>query len=154
VSRLVKLSEAASLGLHTMALLARNADRRLTNQEIADVLEGSGHHLAKVTQRLVRSGLLSSARGPQGGFLLGRPAENITLLEIFEAIEGPIDEQGCLLGDAACEEKDCNLGGVMRSIHAQIRDYMKNTLLSELALGYRFQIPAPAAGDRAEKSKP
>ena len=64
MANFVRISEAASLGLHTMALLAKRGETRTTNQEIADMLGASVHHLAKVMQRLVRAGLVDSAVGP------------------------------------------------------------------------------------------
>jgi Rrf2 family protein len=133
MTRLVNISEAVSLGLHTMTLLATNAGHRLSNRHIADTLNASGHHLAKVMRRLVKAGLVDSVSGPQGGFLLSRPAEDITLLTIYEAIDGTIDEEECLLGEPICSGRNCLLGEVLHSIHAQLRDYLSNTTLAELA---------------------
>jgi len=141
VSQFVHISEAASLALHTMAVLAKHTARRFTTQEIADVLHASGHHLAKVMQRLVRAGLVDSIRGPQGGFRLGRPAGQVTLLEVYEAVEGPVDERGCLLGQPLCSGKDCVLGEVVQSVHVQIRDSLKRTTLAKLAGGLGLSIP-------------
>ena len=133
VSNLVNISEAASLGLHTMALLARHSEQRCTNQEIAHVLKGSSHHLAKVMQRLVRVGLVDSIRGPQGGFRLARPAEQITLLEIYEAVEGPLQQAGCLSAEPVCRGKSCLLGRTVQAIHEQLRNFLGETSLLELA---------------------
>ena len=47
-------------------------------------------YLLKIMQQLVRANILRSKRGPRGGFFLARPAEDITLLEIVESIDGPI----------------------------------------------------------------
>ena len=141
MTSLVNISEGASLALHTMALLATDPSRRLTNQEIAEALHASGHHLAKVMQRLAKVGLVDSIRGPQGGFQLGRPAEQVTLLQIYEAIEGPLDEVGCLLGEPICPGKYCVLGEVLQSVHGQIRDYLKNTLLATLSQSLGFLQP-------------
>ncbi len=129
----VNISEAASLGLHTMALLAKHHSQRFTNQEIAETLSASGHHLAKVMQRLARVGLVDSIRGPQGGFLLDRPAEEITLLEIYEAVEGPVGRTACLSDAPACGGKSCILGATIQSIHRQVCEYLGKTTLSELA---------------------
>lgn len=67
MAKLVSFSEAVSLGLHTMALLAVEPERRLRNQQIAETLKASGHHLAKVMQRLVRAGLVKSTPGATSG---------------------------------------------------------------------------------------
>ena len=86
-------------------------------------------------QRLARAGLVDSSRGPQGGFRLGRPAYTIRLIEIYEAIEGPLNEGGCLLGEPICGGKVCVLGEVVQSVNRQIREYLAKTRLSQLARG-------------------
>lgn len=138
MNRLVNISEAVSLALHTMALLATDAGRRLRNHQIAEMLGASGHHLAKVMQRLVKAGLVDSLPGPQGGFLLDKPAEEVTLLRVYEAVEGPLEDDGCLLGKPACGRGNCILGGWLLSIHRQLRDGLGNTTLAQLADGLPF----------------
>ncbi|MBL7043739.1 MAG: Rrf2 family transcriptional regulator [Pirellulaceae bacterium] len=132
---LVNISEAASLALHTMAVLASATDQRFTNQGLAARLKASSHHLAKVMQRLAKAGLVDSVRGPQGGFRLGRAAKTVTLLEIYEAVDGPVDDGVCLLGEPLCEGMDCVLGEYILSVHRQMRDYLAETKLSALARG-------------------
>lgn len=139
MTNLVRISEAASLGLHTMALLARESRRRFTTQEIAARLSASGHHLAKVMQRLVRAGLVESIRGPQGGFRLVKPAEKTRLLEIYEAIEGPLNPCGCLLPRPSCDGKgQCVLGDIVRKVHHLIEEHLSETTLAEMAARARF----------------
>ncbi len=116
-----------------MALLAKNSQRRFLNQDIANLLGASGNHLAKVMQRLVKAGLVNSVRGPQGGFQLDRSASKITLLNIYEAIEGPIQDSGCLSDNPICQAPGCILGQTVRDLHRQLKDCLKRTTLSELA---------------------
>ena len=136
--RLINISEAVSLGLHTMVLLATDTERRFSNPEIAETLDVSGHHLAKVMQRLVRAGLVDSVSGPRGGFLLATPAQEIGLLRIYEAIEGTLADEGCLLRKSTCDGRNCVLGEVLHSLHEQLRDYLSNTTLAGLAEGSPF----------------
>lgn len=132
--KLLRFPEAASLGLHAMAHLAKNPQTSLSNQAIADRLGGSKHHLAKVTQRLAKSGLLQSGSGPRGGFRLARRADEITLLEICEATEGPLDAPGCLLEAQACDgTRDCLLGSMIQSISQQMCTFLTSTTLADLA---------------------
>jgi Rrf2 family protein len=139
MAKLVRISEAASLGLHTMAMLAREGQNRLTTQEVAARLCASGHHLAKVMQRLARAGLVSATRGPQGGFQLLKSAEDIRLLEIYEAIEGPLIPNGCLLSRPACDcTRDCALGDIVRKVHHLVQRHLSDTTLAELAAGAAF----------------
>ncbi len=130
--RLINISEAVSLGLHTMVLLATDSERRLSNRQIAETHDVSSHHLAKVMQRLVRAGLVDSVSGPRGGFILAAPAQEIGLLRIYEAIDGPMVDEGCLLGRSKCDGKKCVLGEVLHSLHEQLRDYLSNTTLAQL----------------------
>jgi len=139
MTQLVNISEAVSIALHTMALLAKESQQRLTNQEIAEMLGASGHHLAKVMQRLVKAHLADSVSGPRGGFVLGKPAGETSLLAIYEAIEGPLVGRGCLLNEPICRGSCCVLGEVLDSIDRQLQDYLENTTLAELAATVSLQ---------------
>lgn len=133
MSNLLKVSEAASLAIHTMALLAKSDSRHLPTGEMAEALHGSENTLAKVLQRLVKAGLVESVRGPGGGFILRKPAGETRLIEIFEAIEGPLDPPKCLLGTPLCQDRECMLGGMIQSINRQVAAYLSETSLDQLA---------------------
>ncbi len=131
MANMLKISEAASLALHTMALLAADPGTTRATWEIAKTLRVSEAHLAKVLQRLGRSGLVRSQRGPGGGFTLGKDPAAITLLDVYEATEGPLESPGCLLGRPACNGS-CILGGLLDQVGMQIRNYFAETRLSDL----------------------
>lgn len=63
------------------------------------------HFLAKILQSLTKKGLLTSLKGPTGGFSLGMPAKDITLFHIVEAIDGVDFTKKCVLGFAECSGK-------------------------------------------------
>jgi len=130
---LLRISEAAALGLHTMALLARRQPRRLANTEIAEIIGGSANTLSKVLQRLGKEGLIASVRGPGGGFELARPAREITMLEVFEAIDGRIDEAVCVLGHPFCRSSECILGGMIQQIQELVAGTFAATTVDKLA---------------------
>jgi Rrf2 family transcriptional regulator, nitric oxide-sensitive transcriptional repressor len=134
MSGLIRMSEAATLAVHAMAFLAKRGDERFTSQAIAERLAASAHHLAKVMQRLAKAGLVASQRGPNGGFSLGRPAADIPLLHIFEVVEGPISV-GCLLNNPVCDRQGCVLGGLVQSLHQQIRECLATTSLAKFSEG-------------------
>jgi Rrf2 family nitric oxide-sensitive transcriptional repressor len=132
VSSLVKISEAASLALHTMVMLAGDCERPLSAREMAASLSVSEAHLAKVLQRLGREGLVNSRRGPRGGFSLGRPADDINLLMVYEATEGPLQSKECLLSKRVCRDV-CLMGDLLNDVDNRVRSYLTNTRLSDLA---------------------
>ncbi len=132
MANMLKISEAASLALHTMAFLAKADDRCVSTHEIAGTLKVSENHLAKVRQRLAKAGLVDAVRGPSGGFKLAKPAHTISLLEIYEAIEGPFKPNDCLLGRQPCAGSRCVLGGMTQSINRQVKEYLSETTLDKL----------------------
>jgi len=158
MANLLRISEASSLALHTMAVLARNPDRHLSNGELAAMLRASEHTLAKVLQQLVRSGLVESSRGPSGGFALLRSPEDVTLWEVFEAIEGPLRLSGCLLGTSLCGGRECVLGELVNSVNQQVMKVLFETSLAQLAASMRLcpteELPPRPALTAAEGPTP
>jgi Rrf2 family protein len=128
----LRISEAASLALHTMAVLAAEPDRIYSNRDIAGRLGVSSAHLAKVLQRLTRAGLLHSERGPGGGFKLGRPLDDVSLLEVYEAIEGPFEPRVCLLHEKSCSGTECIFGELLRSTNRKFRKFLETRRVAEL----------------------
>ncbi len=132
MSRILRISEAASLAMHTLVLLASNPQKVMATREVAGVLDVSEAHLSKVLQRLARVGLVSSSRGPKGGFVLGRPAEDVTLMDVYEAIEGPLEPSTCLMETPSCGASRCILGDLLQTVNERVEGYLPGTRLSEL----------------------
>lgn len=87
----MRLGRAAAYAVFATAHLAENATGApIQGRDIAEACGISAGHLLKILQQLVRAQILSSERGPAGGFVLRRAAHEITMLEIIEAIDGPV----------------------------------------------------------------
>ncbi len=130
---IVKISEAASLALHTMALLASEAEGPIRVTDMARTFDVSEAHLAKVLQRLARAGLVNGTRGPHGGFTLPKGGDRVTLLRVYEAIEGPLEASRCLLTRPVCDGKRCMMGGTIRQLNEALRRKLAGTRLRDLA---------------------
>ena len=130
----LRISDAASLALHTMVLLTGRRERVFSTRSIASRLKVSEAHLSKVLQRLSRAGLTHSVRGPRGGFTATEKCSGTTMLEVFEAIEGPLTPPGCLLSTPVCggREEDCMFAGLLDEISGELRSHMANTPLAKL----------------------
>jgi len=133
MGNLLRLSESASLALHVMVLLAQQGGQRSSTPELARRLEASPHTLAKVLQQLTRAGLVRAARGPKGGFALARPPRKISLLDTYQAVEGPLGKAQCLLGEPFCDGSRCVLGGLVEWVQREGRNYLSRTTLEDLA---------------------
>jgi Rrf2 family transcriptional regulator, nitric oxide-sensitive transcriptional repressor len=142
VGSALKVSEATALAMHTMAVLARQGNGGLSSREIADTLRASQAHLQKVLQRLGRAGLVLSERGPRGGFMLAKQPERIRLLDVYEAVEGPLQLSDCLFGEPACQGSQCMLGGLVSFVNKTFSGYLRRTTVADLAGRSRIGDPS------------
>jgi len=129
---ILKISEATSLALHTVVYLAGHPDTLVSTREIAKALHASEAHLSKVLQRLARVGVVKSIRGPKGGFALAKNPDDITLLQIYEEIEGPIDNEVCLASSPVCSGRGCILGTLLQSCQDQVKKHLSKTTVGKL----------------------
>ncbi len=133
MQNLLNLSEATSLAFHSVAVLAASEDQLIRTHEIAEILLVSEHHLQKVHQRLTKMGILRAVRGPKGGFTLTRPAEEITLLEVYEAMEGKLEPNRCILGRKECMRPECILGSLVDNVNNLVMGFFQQVTLDRLA---------------------
>ncbi|MDO8899031.1 MAG: Rrf2 family transcriptional regulator [Bacteroidales bacterium] len=130
MSKIVTLTEAASIALHGMIIVAKN-DNKANVVQIADLTKSSKHHVAKIFQRLVKDGLLDSHRGPSGGFSLKKSPSEITLLEIYESIEGRIEVTSCPHDKHICPFEKCIMDNVTRKMTSDFKDHLKNNTVAD-----------------------
>ena len=90
--------------------------------------------LAKIFQRLSKTGLLKSTRGFDGGFNLGKPAKDITMKQVIEALEGPIALNRCFLRQGECDEEEgCPLHEVFEEAQEKFLKVLDRTTIENLA---------------------
>ena len=132
MAQLIQLSEAASLAIHGAAFMAGRPGEPFSAKQLAVISGASEHHLAKVLQRLVKAGILFSVRGPKGGFSFARPPEEVTLLAVYEAIEGKLETGFCSLRRPSCLFGSCVFGDLLGRFNAEVAEYFKTTRISAL----------------------
>ncbi len=131
MKQLLRVSEAAGLALHAMALLAGKEDQWRSTRRLAEALQVSERNLARVMWQLKKSGLLESVMGPRGGYQLAKPGARISLLDIYEATEGRFPAHACMLKKRACAGKNCILGDYLEMANHQFRQYLAGTKLAD-----------------------
>lgn len=134
MSKLVSLSEAASIAIHGMILIARSSVS-LNVLQIAAATGTSKHHVAKVMQRLVKENFISSQRGPTGGFLLNIAPEKLSFLKVYEAIEGKIEVSSCPMDKKVCSFDKCILDNISNRMTLEFRDYLGKQMVSDYMVG-------------------
>lgn len=124
MSKVVNISEAASLAIHAIVLIAAS-DKLINVNQIAEATGASKNHLAKVMQRLGKQGLVTSSRGPNGGFKLKKKPTEFTLYDVYESIEGPIEISGCPMERPVCPFEKCLMGGIIHKVTSDMRTYLE-----------------------------
>lgn len=131
---MIKISEATAIALHSMIYMANRKDKVISLKEIAKTFEISENHLSKVLQRLVKAGVLHSEKGPKGGFVIVSGCENMTYLQVYEIIEGRLQESTCLFSSSKKNCSNCIMSNLVNKLNDEFRDYMENHKISDFKL--------------------
>jgi Rrf2 family protein len=143
---MLRLSKKADYALIAMRHLAtREAGAAVSAREIAETYAVPLELLAKVLQRLVRQRLLASVQGTRGGYKLNRPAAQITVADVIQAIDGPLNVTACSPNNHSCEQFDnCGIRDPLWKIKERIVEALATVTVAEMAAD--AETPAPAAG--------
>ena len=131
MSKIVSFSEASSLAIHAVVLIAQSGDQLINVNKIAEATGASRNHLAKVMQRLVKQGIVSSLRGPNGGFKMKMTAKDVNLYTIYESIEGPIVIEGCPMDRPICPFEKCIMGGIIHKVTNDMKKYLLESTVDQ-----------------------
>jgi Rrf2 family protein len=129
----MKLTRAATYGISAAAYLANApAGDVVSNTTIFNAYQMPDRFVAQIMRLLVAAGIVTSTRGVQGGYKLAKAANRITLLEIVEAIDGPIGRNGDI--DLAGMSKDSKASVVktLTAIEADARKRLATVTLADL----------------------
>ncbi len=132
---MLRLSKKADYALIAMKHLAEKGGVPSTSaREIAEQYDIPIELLAKVLQRLVRTGLLVSTQGTRGGYALGRAANVISVADVIQAIDGPLTVTACSTEKNDCEQySKCSIRDPLWQIRERIVAALADVTLSEMA---------------------
>ncbi len=130
----MKITRKVEYGLRALLYLSSQpVSRPVILREISKKTKIPRQFLAKILLNLMREGLVRSYRGSQGGFLLAKPAREISFLDVLEAINGPLAINRCLSDDYQCEcEGSCSIKEVWSKAQQNLTDVLVNTTLADL----------------------
>jgi Rrf2 family protein len=122
-------------------LAAARRDRFLLLDRVCEGTDLPRHYIAKIFSDLKRRGLLSSAKGPGGGFALAREPDDITLRDIVTAVDGPLaiddDIPGLISTNGGRRETPR-----WAEVHRQISRLLNETTLGQITRSAGIQLPA------------
>jgi Rrf2 family iron-sulfur cluster assembly transcriptional regulator len=130
----MELTKAGEYGLLGTRYLAQQPKGKVVNLSQVSKAEGIPEKfLAKVFQGLTRVGLVASHRGAKGGFSLARPANQITIRQIIESVQGPIYLLNCLRDEDLCVKKgDCPIRKIWSQVQDSLREILDQHTLADL----------------------
>jgi Rrf2 family protein len=121
-------------GIRALIFLARHPGTRSKASEIGGEMEMPTGFLQQVLQELQRARLVTSRSGPQGGYSLARDPGSITIREIVEALEGPIELQECALRGGPCRwDEVCALHWVWSGAQRTLKQSLESATLARIA---------------------
>jgi Rrf2 family protein len=141
----MQLTRAADYAVRVMIHLAGlPPGTRVSRDDLAQAAECPEQFLSKVLQGLTRAGLIVSHRGNTGGFELPGHRRAATMLDVVEAIEGPLHLNVCLASDQACTRQTwCPAHNVWAETQAAMTRALKSATISELAVRAAAAHPVP-----------
>jgi Rrf2 family iron-sulfur cluster assembly transcriptional regulator len=155
----MKLSTKGRYAVTALADIAlQEADRLVTLGEIAERQDVSLAYLEQLFARLRRAGLVESVRGPGGGYRLSRPAEDIRIIDVMDAVDETVSalrcgdgvEQGCGGSRAACLTHD-----LWERLSSHVHVFLSQTSLADVVGNTLAPCPAaPSLWPVAEEARP
>ena len=145
----MKLPVSTEWVLHCATTLAQlEPGATASTKQLADYFDLPGPYLAKQLQALVRAGLLAATTGPRGGFRLARPAAEITLLQLVEAVDGAASPYECReirqRGRGALPREDCRDTCILARKMAEAHDAWRQHLGAITLAGILSELPPTA----------
>ena len=131
----LQVSRKVDYALRAMIHLAKeeSADRACTVAEIASRERIPRQFLEKIVQQLIHAGLMRSRRGPHGGYVLGRSAEQMSFRDVIEAVEGPISLNVCVGEHADCFLLGaCGMSRVWQEGQRRVMELFENTTIADV----------------------
>jgi len=128
--RVTKLTDYATV---VLTALAARPDAVLSAPELAERAGLEMPTVAKLLKPLAQAGLVEAFRGTNGGYRLARAASQISLVEIVEAMEGPLGMTECSVHAGACGiEHSCGVRANWRRINDVVADALRSVTLAQM----------------------
>ena len=136
---MLSLTRKTEYALVAMTALTRKSPENLSAREIARRFRLPLPVLTNILNQLARCGLVTSTRGPKGGYRLARAAEQISLANVIEAIEGSVKLTACCCEGPGTHEPTCEFHGTcpvnepIQVVDGLVRQILSGVTLEEMA---------------------
>lgn len=151
---MLTLTRKTEYALIAVTHLARVGQKVVSARDIAERHDVPLPLLMNVLKRLNRTGHVRSQRGARGGYVLAVPAEQVTLADLIEAVEGPVHLTRCT--NTAKDGRSCELTGTcpirgsLVQVHRRLRAFLSDVTIADLAFGHPPEVSMSVAKVAAE----
>ena len=128
----MQITRETDYAIRCVHFLSCRKDETLMVDRIAEGMRIPKTFLAKILQKLARGGVVKSFRGAKGGFQLDRRPGEITLLDVIEAIEGPVAMNACALDNRACSlSSRCSIHPVWVEVRKEVETLLRKRTFAD-----------------------
>lgn len=134
------LSKASKYAIRSVLVIANNPrnKKKIGSKKIAEKLNIPAPFLAKTLQILTKENIISSVKGPNGGFYLSKENQNKTLFDIIDCVDNSAKFEHCFLGQIQCsEENPCVVHHLYAPFKYELIKKLKNKTIVEMAVENR-----------------
>jgi len=155
----MKVTKSTAYALHALMYMVRhNTQLPVTTATVAKAEGIPSDYLAKIFQQLVKAGVVKAVRGRKRGYVFARPPEDISLLELFEIVEGNQLFDDCFLRHCECggTTDNCRIFAIWVEATRRIRDLLGETTIASAAWSHpvhRFLSLSESLSDQAAGHK-
>ncbi|MCS7010474.1 MAG: Rrf2 family transcriptional regulator [Anaerolineales bacterium] len=129
----MQITRQADYAIRAVHYLSRVGNQRAATSTVAKEMKIPPSFLAKIISQLSIAGIVQTSRGAHGGVRLARPPEEITLLDVVEAIDGPIHLNECVADPAKCEFSEyCIMHPVWVEAQQILAERLRSTTFANL----------------------
>lgn len=130
---MLRISKLTDYGTVVLAHLAMDDGSVVSASDVANATGLATPTVSKLLKTLGRAGLVTSVRGPNGGYRLARAPQQISAADVIDALEGPVSITECSSVDSQCEHEGmCSVGGTWQRINVAIRKALDDVTLLDL----------------------
>ena len=130
----MQVSKSLDYAVRSLTYIAKEKASVFTIRDISQKQHIPQNYLAKIMRKLVQKGLLSSSPGPEGGYSLRKPTEDISLKDIYEAIEGDMQLIDCMEKNVVCELFDsCTQRSVWDHLQLHTLTFLNDISVKDIA---------------------
>ncbi|MFA5423296.1 MAG: Rrf2 family transcriptional regulator [Phycisphaerae bacterium] len=129
----MKISRSTGYALLALGYIAKNQDQKIIlSQTISKEYDIPLEYLLKIMQQMVRAGILRSKRGPRGGFSIAQQPKKISMLQVVEAVDGPMSSQQSLFETNVKSKFTNKIEAVYSKAISQAKAVLDKTKMSDL----------------------